>query len=293
MKDICNDYDSAWKDVIEKIFPDFMEYFYPEAFNDIDWSKKVTFLDKELNRIFKDHEVGNKRVDELVQVFLKDGSEKWLYIHIEVQGYKDTDFLDRMYKYNYRIFDKYKHKVVSFAVLSDSDTEYKPNQYSVELWRFELIMKVPVIKITDYADKRDELEKSSNPMAIVVLATLDNHTAKDTGERFNIKMSLIRRLYDKGFNKDQVVSIFKFIDWIISLPSSYEEKIKEEVDKLGGGTMRYVTNIERLAKIDGKKDGKREDAINMLDDGLAVEKISKYTGLSIEEIKELKVPQKV
>ena len=289
MKDISNDYDSAWKDVIEKIFPDFMEYFYAEAFNDIDWSKKVTFLDKELNRIFKDHEVGKKRVDELVQVFLKDGSEKWLYIHIEVQGYKDTDFLERMYIYNYRIFDKYKHEVISFGILSDNDPDYKPFKYETGRWGFKLRMDVPLIKLLDYANKTDELEKSDNPMAMVVLASIENQKAKDAGERYNIKLSLIRKLYTKGFDKSRALSVLKFIDWVITLPAIYEEKLKEEVDKMEVGTMAYVTSFERLAK----KEGKVEDALNMLQDGIPVEKVAKYTGLSIEEIKELKVPQKV
>ncbi|HBI39028.1 MAG: hypothetical protein A2355_12600 [Spirochaetes bacterium RIFOXYB1_FULL_32_8] len=289
MKDISNDYDSAWKDVIEKIFPDFMEYFYAEAFNDIDWSKKVTFLDKELNRIFKDHEVGKKRVDELVQVFLKDGSEKWLYIHIEVQGYKDTDFLERMYIYNYRIFDKYKHEVISFGILSDNDPDYKPFKYETGRWGFKLRMDVPLIKLLDYANKTDELEKSDNPMAMVVLASIENQKAKDAGERYNIKLSLIRKLYTKGFDKSRALSVLKFIDWVITLPAIYEEKLKQEVDKMEVETMAYVTSFERLAK----KEGKVEDALNMLQDGIPVEKVAKYTGLSIEEIKELKVPQKV
>jgi len=288
MKDISNDYDSAWKDVIEKIFPDFMEYFYPEAFNDIDWSKKITFLDKELNRIFKDHEVGKKRVDELVQVFLKDGSEKWLYIHIEVQGYKDNEFLERMYIYNYRIFDKYKHEVISFGILSDNDPDYRPGKYETGRWGFKLRMDVPLIKLLDYANKTDELEKSDNPMAMVVLASIENQKAKDAGERYNIKLSLMRKLYTKGFDKNRALSVLKFIDWVITLPAIYEEKLKEEVDKMEVGTMAYVTSFERLAK----KEGKVEAALNMLQDGIPVEKVAKYTGLSIEEISTLKVAEK-
>ena len=33
------DYDSAWKDVIEELFEPFMEFFFPEAHRDIDFSK--------------------------------------------------------------------------------------------------------------------------------------------------------------------------------------------------------------------------------------------------------------
>ena len=58
-----------------------------------------------------------KQIDKLVQVYLKDGSEKWILIHIEVQGYNDLNFPERMFKYfYYRIYDKYGKKIVALAI---------------------------------------------------------------------------------------------------------------------------------------------------------------------------------
>jgi hypothetical protein len=51
----------------------------------------------------RDAEIGKRLADVLVKVFLKDGSEKWLLIHIEVQGYYEKEFGRRMFIYNYRI----------------------------------------------------------------------------------------------------------------------------------------------------------------------------------------------
>jgi len=61
--------------------------------------------------------------------------------------------------------------------------------------------------------------------------------------------------------------------------------------------MSYVTSWERTAKKEGKREGlkigmennAKETAKRMLDDGLPVESISKYTGLPIEEIKKLMI----
>jgi hypothetical protein len=41
-------------------------------------------------------------MDKLVKVFLRDGSEKWLLIHIEIHGYRESDFPKRVYHCNYR-----------------------------------------------------------------------------------------------------------------------------------------------------------------------------------------------
>ena len=89
---------------------------------EIDWKKGYTFLDKELHAITKDAETGSRTVDKLVTVFKKGGSEIWLLIHVEVQNKKDNTFPQRMYTYQYRLFDRYRIPVASIAILTD------PNQ---------------------------------------------------------------------------------------------------------------------------------------------------------------------
>lgn len=77
---------------------------------------------KELQQVVRDAETCVRRVDKLVRVTLKEsGQEAWILIHIEIQGQPEKVFAERMYIYNYRLFDKYKRRVVSLAVLTDSD----------------------------------------------------------------------------------------------------------------------------------------------------------------------------
>ena len=40
---------------------------------------------------------------------------QWILVHIEVQGYADKEFPERMFRYFYRIFDKYNEKIVTFS----------------------------------------------------------------------------------------------------------------------------------------------------------------------------------
>lgn len=59
--------------------------------------------------------------------------------------------------------------------------------------------------------------------------------------------------------------------------------------------MPHVTSWERIAKKEGKREGieegmekkAKETAKKMLEDGLPIETISKYTGLTEKEVKEL------
>jgi len=46
-----DDYDSPWKEAIEHYFPEFMAFYFPDAYGAIDWSKKYNFLDNELRSL--------------------------------------------------------------------------------------------------------------------------------------------------------------------------------------------------------------------------------------------------
>ena len=114
-----DDYDSPWKDAVEHYFPELMAFYFPMAYAEIDWSKEHVFLDQELRAIVQDAELGKRYVDKLVRVLLLTGDERWIYIHIEVQGSQQAEFAKRMFVYNYRIFDRFDRPVASMAVLAD------------------------------------------------------------------------------------------------------------------------------------------------------------------------------
>ncbi|MBF0398969.1 MAG: transposase, partial [Desulfobacterales bacterium] len=128
-----DDYDSPWKDMIENYLKDFLYFFFPKVAENIDWEKGYKFLDNELRKVVRDAKLGKRLADKLIEVYLKDGSETWILIHIEVQGQKEIDFAERMFIYNTRIFNLHKRPVVSLAVLSDEHSKWKPKQYSYSL----------------------------------------------------------------------------------------------------------------------------------------------------------------
>ena len=83
------DYDSPWKEIIEGYFPDFMAFFFPEAYRDIDWSKGYESLDKELQQIVRDAELGKRLADKLMKVWRLDGDALIVIIHTEIQAGRD------------------------------------------------------------------------------------------------------------------------------------------------------------------------------------------------------------
>ncbi len=171
--------DSVWKELIYKYFEEFLNFFFPHIHKDIDFTKRYEFLDKELEKIVPDSSIKKRYADVLVKVVLKNGKETWLLVHIEVQGYYEKEFAKRMYSYNYRIFDRYEKDVVSVAILTDSSKDYRPDIFERNYWDFKLLFKFPIVKIIDYKDKEEELQKDKNPFSIVVLTHLKEQETKD------------------------------------------------------------------------------------------------------------------
>jgi len=169
--DTPNDhYDSPWKEAIEHYFPEFMMFYFPDAYAVIDWSKEHVFLDQELRAVVQDAELGTRFVDKLVRVTELSGEESWIYIHVEVQGTRQAEFAQRMFVYNYRIFDRYKKPVASLAVLADEHKHWKPTSYGYNVLGCRHTLEFPVAKLTDYDEKLDELLASENAFGLITAA---------------------------------------------------------------------------------------------------------------------------
>jgi glycosyltransferase involved in cell wall biosynthesis len=262
-----DDFDSPWKEILQYYFSDFMAFFFPIAYQDIEWSRNYEFLDKELQKVVRDSELGKRLVDKLVKVWLKDGEESWILVHIEVQTQKDEDFTKRMYVYNYRKFDKQNHSVVSLAILGDEHPSWKPDQFRYGRWGCEAGIRFPVIKLLDYRDQWNDLEKDPNPFAVVVMAHLKTQETRNNYlERKKWKFNIAKALYERGYQKDDIIRIFKFIDWMMFLPeelqaSFWDDILEYEEEK----KMPYVLSIERIATEKGIERGIRKSLIKALE----------------------------
>ena len=64
-----DDFDTPWKDVLDRWHRQFLEFFFPVAAADIDWSRGYEFLDKELQKVTRRAVVGRRHADKLIKVW--------------------------------------------------------------------------------------------------------------------------------------------------------------------------------------------------------------------------------
>ena len=252
-------YDESWKYMLEKYLWEFMEFYFPERFSYIDPSQGYRFLDQELDKIAPRSESKKRRVDKLIEVHLKSQESLWVLVHIEVQTYKDAKFAERMFTYHYRIFDKFKVPVASLAILGDPSPRFRPQGYVLEaLGKRFVAFEFEICKLLDWQGKEEELKKHENIFGLVTLAHLKSWESNYT-HRFRWKLELTKLLYERGYSKEVVLSLHRFIDGVIALPEGLEIEYRDELAKIEEEKiMPYITSIERMAEKRGREQGIQE-----------------------------------
>lgn len=251
------DYDSPWKEALEQYFEPFLALFFPQAHAVIDWNRPPESLDQELQQVVRDAELGRRLADKLFKVWRHGGEEAWVLVHIEVQSQEESGFAERMYVYNYRVFDRYRRPVISLAVLGDERASWRPSTYGYALGGCELSLKFPIVKLLDYEAQWQALQENTNPFAVMVMAHLKTKATRGKlQERLQWKWNLVRGLFERGYTRDDVVKLFRLIDWMMVLPEELQREFKEELRRYQEARqMPFISRVELEAKQEGIQEG--------------------------------------
>jgi len=176
-----------------------------------------------------------------------------------------------MYVYNYRIFDKFKHEVISLALLTDENPNFRPNEYSRARreWGFEVVCRFPVVKLIDYREKWAELEANPHPFALIVRAYLKAlETVGNAQEKYSWKKRFLLELYDSGMDRETLWAIYKFIDWMIRLP--------KDLNKTFVAEMKTIEEAKHMSLITSAEEVGLEQGVNSLQRVIAMIIESKF-----------------
>lgn len=90
-------------------------------------------------------------------------------------------------------------------------------------------------------------------------------TTRDRSARKAWKLALTRRLYEKGYQRQDVINLFRFIDWMMTLPAELEREFWQEIiQEEEARRMPYLTTIERIALEEGREEGLVEGRLETL-----------------------------
>jgi hypothetical protein len=213
MSEPAAEFDGPWKEALEDYFRPFLAFFFPTVEREIDWDREVEFHDKELLKIVPDAAAGTGTVDKLVRVWTRRGNREFVFVHVEVQTQHDPDLPRRLYQYNHRLEDRYGEMPVTLAVLGDLARGERPSSFVAGRWGCKVRFTYPVARVSDFRDREDVLEATSNPFAPFVLAHLKTvQTDRDPAERLAWKLRVVKGLYDRGLDAPEIRRMFRLVD---------------------------------------------------------------------------------
>lgn len=279
------DYDRNWKRIIHSLFEEFLLFFAEDLYECVDWNRQPEDLNKELHNIRPDNNTENRKADNLYKVYLKDGTEKWVLVHLEVKGYNDENFAKRMFQYFYRIYDRYDKEIYALALFTDKlSKKTTPNKFQYEFFGTKLEYHYHTYNVLEQDE--EELLKCNNPFSYVILAAQKAAKVKNSDDetKYELKkhlLSILSNVKDyHNLTDNYVVAMLIFMDNIIKISNEYESMFEEDIKNWEGGLMiTYEEDIRNEAIV--------EVAQRLIKLGVPLEQIKKATKLPEDKIKEL------
>ena len=147
--------------------------------------------------------------------------------------------------------------MASLALLTDASSRWRPCAFSYKLLGCEMRIDFPIAKLQDYADRVDELLILDNPFALVTVAHLLTQKTKDNAHRRRIaKWRLTKQLYQRKWDRQRIINLYRVIDWIMSLPKELDARLHEGIVQWERrNAMTYLSSIERIGMEIGMKKG--------------------------------------
>jgi hypothetical protein len=291
--------DILWKGILERIFDAFLRFIYPAADGVFDMEKGFGFLDKELEEMYPEpgKDTDTRYVDKLVKVFRRDGKEEWMLIHIEVQGEtKAADrplFGERMFRYFYRIYDRYNRPVTAIAIFTGTDGHRLPCKFEYECMKTRLTFEYNTLCLLDYSDEK--LLHSDNPFAFVLLAARQLLQKGANLEEVILKRKLFvfRELHRrKTFQKEKLKAVFAFLNRYVVFENqetnrTFIQVVENITEK--SRTMDIFEQIAEMDRLEGAEKATRSIVRNLLkQSNWPVEKIASVANVSIDFVKKVK-----
>jgi hypothetical protein len=300
--------DYLWKAAFRMFMPEFIQFFYPDKYDEIDWDRKVEFLDKELHKLYLKSKHKNRVADVLARLYLKDGGVLWILLHIEVQGYFDAFFSLRLHQMRYRIEDLFGVNPVMLAILTDDNPEFTPQYYEINTWGSTNRTTFHSYKVMNFPPEK--YSNPDSPVSIIMKTVYHSiQSQKLTDEnKMELYLPIVRTFFRKGFSKEKINLLLSFIENHVNFANKENHIIFEDkIDKMTKyettqDILDYFDPAKRLEKAEAafakmakakekerqakekERQAKEKSILLMLNNGFDADLIAESLGISKAEI---------
>ncbi|RDW17550.1 transposase [Oceanobacillus arenosus] len=270
-------HDQLSKELINTFFKEFLEAFFPNVHDNIDFHAIKPLSEEVYTNVLKGK---TRRLDIVIETTLKN-TEVVVIIHVEPQSYKQDDFHERMYHYFSMLYNKYQKPIVPIAVFTYREN-WEKSQYTMEFPFFHVLT---FNYMTLHLRKKNwrEYIHSDNPAAAAAFMSQMGYTED---EKVQVKKEFLRMITRMQLDPAKQRIIYGYFETYLKLTKEEEEQLMAEVEKLPEAEKIMEIPISYEEK--GKEIGRKEVAIEMLKKGLSIDLIVEVTHMDVKKIKKLK-----
>ncbi|ASN06461.1 RpnC/YadD family protein [Virgibacillus necropolis] len=272
-------HDQLFKQLIHTFFAEFLDEFFPEVHDHIDFST-VKPLSEEM---FTDlHKGESRRADIVIESKLKE-QDTLIIIHVEPQSYTQPNFHERMYQYFSMLYNKYRKPILPIAIFSYDENYNERNEFMMDFPFFHVLSFNFMMLELRKMNWRDYIT-SNNPVAAALLSKM----GYTEDEKIQVKKEFLRMLVKMEIDPARSELLNGFFETYLSLNKTEEEKLMEEINQLSQDESERILKLPNSWREKGIQEEKEKIALEMLKEGLSIELIAKVTHLGLDEIEELK-----
>lgn len=277
-------HDQLHKKLIHTFFEEFLKVFFPAVHEQVDFHAIKPISEEVYTDIVEGE---TRRLDIVVETKIRN-TDVVIIVHIEPQSYVQRHFHERMFHYFSLLYNKYRRPIVPIAVFSYKEN-WEKNKYTME---FPFLHVLTFNFLTLHLKKENwrDYIRSDNPAAAALLSKM----GYDEGEKIEVKKEFLRMLTRMELDPAKQRLIYGFFETYLKLSEEEEEKLMKEIrdlpeaEKILEIPISYEEKGKELGRKEGRVEGVKQVAMEMIKEGASLEFISKVTKLTMEELEKLK-----
>ena len=230
-------YDESWRMFITLWLNSCIKYFLPNIYEHIDWDKEYIYLEDELEKLSSNDK--KRRVDKLIQFYLKNDQKLLLLLHLEIQSHTPQTIAQRMFHYGIKLLIKYpQYQLCSFILYIGKENYkdihiYQPFQLNKS---FQFIGEYYIL--AEHSEK--ELISLNTSIGYALLLTLWINKQKKSGEtRVEVLKRFIELLSQKNISIDEIKKLIEIAEILVTLP----KEVKPHYEEIKNQKIKYMANI--------------------------------------------------
>ncbi|MCC5604518.1 Rpn family recombination-promoting nuclease/putative transposase [Nostoc favosum] len=273
------DHDRLFKELLSTFFVEFLDLFLPQVVSQID-RDSIQFLPQE---VFTDVTSGEKKEIDLLAQCRFEQQDTCFLIHVENQSYTETAFAKRMFKYFARLHEKYDLAIYPVVIFSfDEPKRAQSQNYRVTFGEFKVLeFQFAAIQLNRLS-WRDFLTQP-NPVAAALMSKMNIRRE----ERPQVKAECLRLLATLKLSPARMQLISGFVDTYLRLDDTEKQVFQAAISTMGLDEQEEIMEIVTSWQQEGAQKTREEIALNLLHEGLAIEVITRVTGLTLEQVQQL------